>query len=295
MIPAPVGRSAFDSLWTYRLSQCARGVADFAGALIDLVFPPACARCGSEDLPSTAGSLLCRECLRRCWWSAAPACSRCGVWLPLAGQTPLSCPRCAARSDPWPLASVWFLGAYHDIHRELVLRMKRRAHQPLVVAMGHLLGDRCRIGLAGKAVDCVVPLPVPLRRRALGTFDRCSILAQCVALRLDRPYRHILKYRRTPRKQGLLTPRQRRLNVRGAFGTRTRYAIRGRRLLLVDDVLTTGATACEAARTLLSAGAGRVDLAVVARAMPPSSTDTPPSVSRPAETPSTVAGFPPDA
>ena len=244
---------------------------------VDLLFPPACPACGASPPDGLAQHLLCRDCLEACWPKPEPACRRCGVWLPVVGDQPLSCPHCAARREPWPLNSVCFLGPYCDVHRDFVLRMKHRTHEELVVAMGRLLGDYCRVFFGDEAPDAVVPLPVPWRRRIAGAFDRCAILAALVAGELDRPYRHILKYRRTPRKQGMLTPHQRRLNVRGAFTTRGRYVIKGKRLLLIDDVLTTGATACEAARVLRASGAARVDLAVVARAMPPSASPVPPT------------------
>ncbi len=249
------------SLWKFTAS---------AGDLLDLAFPPACAWCGDHVWLGADRWMLCRNCIDHATPTLRPACRQCGIWLPVAVGRPLACPHCAARTHRWPLKALVMLGPYSDFHRELVLAMKRRGGEALAVAIGGILGDRCQAEFSPGSFDAVVPLPVPLRRRLAGSFDRCAVLAEQVSRRLSCSDRHMLRYRRTPHKQGLLTPHQRRLNVRGAFRVGARYGIRGRRILLVDDVVTTGATACEAARVLLRAGAKHVTLAVVARAMPAS-------------------------
>ena len=172
------------------------------------------------------------------------------------------------RKSSWPIRSVTFLGPYEAALRTAVLRAKRRTFQPLVIALGQLLAEKCAQTESLQGIDAVVPVPVPWLKRIRGGFDRCSILADSVASALELPLWRPIRFRRNPRKQGTLAPAERRKNVDGAFARRARYVIKGTRLLLVDDVMTTGATACEAVRVLRAGGATSVDVAVVARAMP---------------------------
>jgi len=116
-------------------------------------------------------------------------------------------------------------------------------------------------------IDVVVPLPLSGPRRRERGFNQAELLAETIATRLRVPLRPrvLRKVVDTPPQAGLSRAARRR-NLDGVFRARER-AVRGRRILLVDDVLTTGASLSEAARTLRKAGARRVDAAVVARAI----------------------------
>lgn len=258
--------------WTESILQpvvwSCESMARWSAALGDLVFPAACAFCGDPPLALRGGWPLCRVCLGRLAAPQPPACTRCGIWLPVLvdGRPLLPCPHCARRGTTWPLRAVRALGPYAGIHREAVLRMKRRRGAPLAAVMGKLLADRC--WAATDTCDAVVPVPVHWRRRLGGTFDRCSLLAEELAARLQLPVVRAVRCRRLPQKQGLLSPAQRRRNVSNIFQVPHASAISDMNILLVDDVATTGATACAAARALRRAGAAAVELAVVARAMP---------------------------
>jgi ComF family protein len=182
------------------------------------------------------------------------------------------------------------VGFYSGRLQEVVLRMKKAAQEPLTLAMGGLLAEHVRDlqavapamveeGSSGEprgprspaalasVADLIVPVPMHWSRRWSRGVNQAGLLAESLARVLNVPCHHrVLVCRRRVRKQGTLGPAERRRNVRGAFGVAIGYAIQGRRLLLVDDVLTTGATANEAARVLRQAGAASVEVAVVARA-----------------------------
>jgi ComF family protein len=115
----------------------------------------------------------------------------------------------------------------------------------------------------------VVPVPTtPKRRRARG-YNQAELLGETFAACTGRVLRHALIRHSEGRSQTALTPTQRRENVRGVFGPgRSADAVSGARVLLVDDVLTTGSTACEAAETLVALGASSVTLVAFARALP---------------------------
>jgi predicted amidophosphoribosyltransferase len=117
--------------------------------------------------------------------------------------------------------------------------------------------------------DVVIPVPMHWRRRLARGSNHSRALAGLLAGNLDLPLGDdLVRTRYTPPQVNL--PRTKRIEmVRGAFGLRSARAVEGARVLLVDDVTTTGATANESARTLLSGGASRVTLAVVAKAEPP--------------------------
>jgi len=115
----------------------------------------------------------------------------------------------------------------------------------------------------------VVPVPTTSKRRRLRGYNQAELLAESLAACTGRPLRRALERRSEGRSQTALTPAERRENVRGVFvPSATEGDIAGARVLLVDDVLTTGATASEAATALVAMGASCVTLVAFARALP---------------------------
>jgi predicted amidophosphoribosyltransferase len=116
------------------------------------------------------------------------------------------------------------------------------------------------------APDCVVPLPMHFTRRVVRGVQPSAVLAEQVAAALRLPLReHVLFCCRKSLKQGTLSVSERFRNMRGAFSVSSGYDITDKRILLIDDIMTTGATASEAARVLKRAGATAVAIGVVAR------------------------------
>ncbi len=145
--------------------------------------------------------------------------------------------------------------------------MKRPSHDALSAAMARLLADRRREQLLAQPCDMAIPIPLFWTCRLGRGGNSPDVLARGLAKFLQIPLRRdiLVKHRNTLR-QADLPPSQRFRNVRDAFRVRRPEAIAGARVLLVDDVLTTGATCSEAAKTLKKAGAAWVGVAVVARA-----------------------------
>jgi ComF family protein len=145
--------------------------------------------------------------------------------------------------------------------------MKRPYHHALSLAMARLLFERRRERLLEQQADIVVPIPMHWSRRIGRGINNPDIVGQCLAKSLGIPLRRDILIRRvntTP--QADLPPSRRFENVRGVFGVRRLEAVAGARILLVDDVLTTGATCSEAAKVLKRAGASAVAVTVIARA-----------------------------
>ncbi|MEQ8790159.1 MAG: phosphoribosyltransferase family protein [Pirellulaceae bacterium] len=157
------------------------------------------------------------------------------------------------------------LGVYEGRLREVVLRMKRPPGELLSLAMGELLAERLRERVSQEPVDWVAAMPMHWRRRWVRTVNPPELLAERVSRRLGLTTRRVLYFRRNIQQQSTLAPSLRQRNVRGALGVFPGYDLADARVLLLDDILTTGATANEAARCLKRAGAKSVQVAVVAR------------------------------
>jgi len=229
----------------------------------DLLLPPACNFCGSE-LPSLAEPpLFCGNCRTAFLTLPELVCPRCAA--PMGpGQMVEDCPRCRDRRYHFQAALA--VGVYQGPLREAVIRMKQRVHEPLTLSMGQLLAERVRERLADAPPELLAPVPAYWLKRLRRGFNGPDLLAEALSRRLRLPLAHdLLVCRRRTQKQGTLMPSERAANVRDAFAANPDYDIAGSHVLLVDDILTTGSTASEAARMLRRAGAARVTVAVVAR------------------------------
>lgn len=237
---------------------------------VDLILPPRCVLCELDlDAPPYSPS-FCAACRATLLTSAMDQhCLRCGMPLP----ENLGCRRCAGRRLRF--ASVTPLGVYEGSLREAVLRAKNLAGESIAAALGGLLVERLQAARVEndeveRPFDLVVPVPSYWWRRVRRGTNEAAVLSQVVADRLRLlEAGDLLVCRRNIQKQHELNTTERRKNVRGAFRKSWGYDIRDARILLVDDVLTTGATANEIARVLREAGAASVSVAVVCRALGP--------------------------
>jgi ComF family protein len=247
-----------------------RGAACITAAGLNLLFPPRCACC-EADLPAHHDDLLlCEDCRVLLGPKLWPCCPRCGAaGIPPGG--PGGCRSC--RKTPLKFDAAIPLGSYNDQLRRVVLRMKRPSHDSLSVAIGRLLVLRRGQQLAELRTNLVVPIPMYWARRLKRGTNSAEILAEAVGRSLGVPVgRRVLSRCRNTLSQDGLSPVQRFRNVRGAFRVRGGRHLEGIRVLLVDDILTTGATCSEAAATLKRAGAAAVAATVVARAEGPNQT-----------------------
>ncbi len=248
------------------LSAVAGWLGALGRAVNALVFPWACAACGAEG----TGAAFCPSCraamLAHSAKAAASACPRCalpaGPYADLRG----GCGDCRGRSLGFEAAVA--LGLYEGMLRELCLRMKhdrdawlaRWVCELWIQAKGEALD---RLGLPPDA--WVVPVPLHWRRHWERGYNQAEALARGLARKLDRPVRRPLKRVADTRKLAVMSATDRAKALRKAFRARRNWGLKGRTILLVDDVLTTGATCSAAARALRRAGAGRVIVAVMAR------------------------------
>lgn len=241
-----------------------RGLA----ALADLLLPKVCLACNAKNI-STAG--LCDNCnVQLLSLVALKYCPRCGATV--GPNIPIrqdGCPQCP---NPLPrFASVTRLGPYTDPLRGIILDLKYHRFD----AMRPQLAGQLAQALTGSnrngkhPFDLVMPVPSHWRRRLLRGCDHATMLSRKLARKLSLPLGHeLVRIRNTPPQVHL--SRSRRIeNVRGAFTAKRNSCLQGSHVLLVDDVITTGATANESARALLAAGASKVTLAVIAKSETP--------------------------
>ena len=242
-------------------ARLAAGVRPLLRKAIDLVLPPACIGCSA---PVAETGALCSMC-----WSALrlierPFCARLAI--PFAydiGEGALSA---EAIADPPPFGRLRAVALYDGLSGRIVQGLKYHDRTEIAKGVGAMMA-RVAAEFAGE-VDMVVPVPLHRRRLWQRRFNQSALLAAVVAARLGVPCEpeKLLRIRPTRRQVGLKAP-ARAANVAGAFALApgARSAIAGRRVLLVDDVYTTGATAKAATRALLRAGAASVDVVVFAR------------------------------
>jgi ComF family protein len=233
--------------------------------MLNLVYPPRCACCDADVPAADGGTMLCTDCRQSLGLELWIGCRRCGA-ATSAAPPPDRCQRCKDFSLHFDTVSP--LGEYDGKLREAVLHMKRASREALSLAIGRLLAQRRGEQLAQFRPNVVVPVPMHWWRRLRRGANSPEILAECLGHRLKLPVARLLIRGRHTRPQKDLPPRERFANVRGAFHVRGAIGTRwkGSHVLLVDDILTTGATCSEAARVLKLAGAAAVAVAVVARA-----------------------------
>ncbi len=180
---------------------------------------------------------------------------------------PEELPDCGhCRAAKFHFETVRALGFYRGDLREAVLMMKQSRHETLAVAIGSLLAQTKRDFILEFNADLLAAVPLHWTRRLWRGVNAAELVAEAVAADSGIPLAHgLLMCCRRTQKQGMLGPRQRIENVRGAFRAASAYDIKGARVVIVDDVMTTGATANEVAKVCRRAGADAVAVCVVAR------------------------------
>jgi len=235
----------------------------------DALLPPRCLRCNDMvDSPHA----LCPACWGQLSFVVPPLCAHCGTPFPYAQAAGAICGACAAAPPVYARARAALV--YDDGSRDLVLAFKHGDRLAGTALFGQWLGQAGAELLA----DADVVAPVPLHRwRLLGRrYNQAALLARAVARHAGiEPVPDLLSRLRATPSQGARGRAARERNVRGAFAVRARHRrmLAGQRVLLIDDVLTTGATLEACSRALSQAGAAAVDvltLARVVRSLPPS-------------------------
>lgn len=231
--------------------------------VLDLLLPPRCLKCGVEVGGDGA---LCAECWRGIAFLQPPCCARCGLPFDIDLGADAICGACARDVPPYGRARAAL--RYDEASRTLVLAFKHGDKLQLAPALGRFMRRAGAELLA--TCDVIAPVPLHWTRLFSRRYNQAAVLAHAVVRDGGPPVvADLLERRRATPSQGRSGRAERRRNVRAAFALKRGREVAGQRVLLIDDVLTTGATVSECARALLAAGATAVDVLTLARTVRP--------------------------
>jgi len=226
-----------------------------------LVLPGVCLGCHRLLPPDSRD--FCAHCLQQVTEDPHSTCPRCSSTVGPHSDLSEGCPQC--RNEGFAFEFAVRLGAYDGLLRDFVLRMKHAGNEGLAEAVGEAWAERSEAKVREFRADTVIPVPLHWRRRWRRGFNQSELLGKCWSRRLNMPFQpRWLRRVRPTAMQSSLSPTARRENVRAAFRAMRCAKLNGRRVLLVDDVMTTGSTCHSAAKALKDSGASSVVIAVLA-------------------------------
>lgn len=219
--------------------------------------------CG-EAIQEATCAAFCWSCLEEFHEFFPPYCPGCGAAVPHPIEEGKTCGHCGGGKTRYDRAVT--LAPYDGLLREQLLRAKKPTGEQVAVALAHRLLERHGEALRAAELDVVCPVPMHWRRRLRRMTNSPSTMASVIAQQLGVPLASgLLVRRRYTVPQFQLSPTDRQANVRGAFRVAAGHKLQSAHVLLVDDILTTGATVTQATRALRVAGAAKVTVAAVAR------------------------------
>lgn len=240
---------------------CKNGFSAFYRTALDFLFPPVCLKC---DKPVAEHGVLCPDCWKKIHFIAPPFCDRCGMPFDFPAEAGEVCGACFA--DPPPFLKARAAMVYDEESKNLILSFKHHDRLFPAEAYGNWL-FRAALDLFE---DCDLVIPVPLHRWRLWKrrYNQAALLAYAAAKLANKPVWPLaLKRTRHTPPQASLGKKQRFHNVKDAFEVPLSWKqdLKGKKILLIDDVLTTGATVSACAKALLEAGADQVFVATLSR------------------------------
>ena len=230
-------------------------------AVLDVLLPPGCAGCGA---PVAEPGQLCAACFRGLDFITEPVCARCGRPFASQAEAGAPCVFCVRRPPPWGQARAAF--RYDKAARDLILPLKHSDRTDIAETLAQHMHRAGRVLL--EQAELLVPVPLHRWRLLHRRYNQAALLAASLARRAGRPsLPDALRRVRSTASLGPLSAAQRTALLEGAIDVRPRLAgaVAGKRILLIDDVLTSGATARACTRALLDAGALCIDVLVASR------------------------------
>jgi len=235
---------------------------DLLESAVSLLYPPVCTICGRTV---RAGEYLCNDCEAKTIRIVPPFCEKCSESFEGSISEPFTCANCAHRTMHFDAAVAAYRG--RGVVRQIIHEFKygRQIHLQHLVArwLCAALDDE---RLRGRKFDVIIPVPLHASRQRERGFNQAELIAQLLSVDSSIPARPLLKRVRYTTTQTALDRAERMENLHNAFRLRKKADVRALRVLLVDDVLTTGSTLSECARVLKRAGALSVHAATAARA-----------------------------
>ena len=228
---------------------------------LNLILPPRCLSCGDVCLETAQ---LCPPCWKEIHFISDPQCSICGWPLPYQDSLGMICVHCAHKKPLFTMARS--VMAYDKASSGIILKLKHGDATYLAPALGEWMRSRSEDLL--KDIDCLIPVPLHWFRLFMRRYNQAAILAKGISKKNSLPVMpHLLRRQRFTKSQAHLNFKQRQRNVRKAFYVplKQREFLQNKKIALVDDVFTTGATINECTRVLLKAGCAEVRVITLAR------------------------------
>ncbi len=227
------------------------------------VFPPRCLCCG-DFVSNGPWFFICPSCQQKINPIPPPTCIRCGSSIEKEVIEKDRCARC--RSGVWHFEKAFAVSPFEGPMAVLIRQFKFRGRKEVSAFGGQLMASVLKKGAVQRAYDLLVPVPLHIRRLRQRGFNQSLLLAREVGrvtgIAIDSL---VLRRHRWTKPQLGLDEKSRHENVRGAFETPNPARLRDQRILIIDDVFTTGHTVNECAATLMASGARRVDVLTLAR------------------------------
>jgi ComF family protein len=234
-------------------------------SLLNLILPPRCFGCGTH---TTEHHTLCAACWKNCTFLASPWCTLCG-W-PFPFETPFQTLCLSCHRLPPLFVECRSALAYQEESRRYILKLKQGDATYLAPGLSKLMVNVGQDIL--KETDMLIPVPLHWKRLFFRQYNQATLLSSHITRQTNIPTRtDLLKRYRSTQKQGHQSRKERYANVRRAFTIPFDKAsfLKGKRITLIDDVFTTGATLTECTRVLLNEGAKEVRILTLARVITP--------------------------
>jgi ComF family protein len=236
-------------------------ITPFFTKTLDIIYPPQCLSC--RVLVGAKGN-LCPTCWENIQFIADPQCDSCGVPFELDSGRNILCGQCIAKPPSYAKARAVF--RYDDASRDLITGFK---YSDKIYSSDDFARWMIRVGKEIiESSDLIIPVPLHRIRLFTRRYNQAALLAYSIAKHCGLPvYTNMLLRKKHTAPQASLTFKQRLINVRGAFVVNQKYidTIADKNIILIDDVMTTGATIETCAKVLVKAGAASVNILTMAR------------------------------
>jgi len=227
--------------------------------IVNFLYPPICPICGA---PVEEAHCLCPECYKHLNFITEPCCRICGRPFEYKGLSDLICGSCMKKAPAFSMARSVL--EYDDFSKQLILAYKHGDRTNLTPLLVKFLLQAENVIFQN--VDMIIPVPLHWTRFWKRRYNQSSLLGKALGKKLGIPcYSNILKRVRMTESQGKKTRQAREKNIKNAFRVARPDAIKGKKILLIDDVMTTGATITECTKILRKAGAKEVKVITLYR------------------------------
>ncbi|MBP5344428.1 MAG: ComF family protein [Alphaproteobacteria bacterium] len=228
-------------------------------SIVDFILLPVCPIC---NCPVDETNMVCAHCFKELHFITKPYCQKCGKPFEFDIKGDGVCAGCLKKNPPYRMARSVLV--YNEGVKKLVLPFKHADRTDLTGVLCQFLLKEYKSLIMD--ADVIIPVPLHITRLFLRRYNQSALLAHRLAKVTHRRFEpSVLKRTRATPSQGHMNTKQRELNVHKAFAISNPKKIENKKVLLIDDVMTTGATVCECSKVLLKAGASHVDVLTLCR------------------------------